>query len=419
MNQEDNTGGGGIFGLFKWTKDALFGTDVSPSMKYKDQAERRDRSRYAQDDTNYGMNFGNGFNRRSANRSRSNSWSGLDTTYHRKYELLPEYDENGVGSIDNNKYYGKDRVRSLRSPAPVVPREPLRNEPTDTFGHKLHTKRRPLNEFSNSQIPFIPPREDDPLISKLFQKGEASEVRKSPYKLSVNDIPGKFPSPWKKRDELDNYRARDEDVCQRNIEYKKAYFGLFAQMDLNNRDLNDLCEDVREQREQFHKNEQTYKQAYEEMRAELVNELKKSKTLFENYYSLGQKYKSLKKVLDQTISHEAELATSREQLYREEDLKIFEIQTLKQRLSDLELKYSNLQIEKDMQRDNYESEIHDLLLQLSLRENERKDTSAGSNIFSTVRYDRTPFHDSNNSYDSNSHSWDTDYLKNIDGFIER
>ncbi|CAI4525046.1 CRB_1a_G0023170.mRNA.1.CDS.1 [Saccharomyces cerevisiae] len=200
---------------------------------------------------------------------------------------------------------------------------------------------------------------------------------------------------------------------------KKAYFDLFAQMDLNSRDLEDLCEDVREQREQFHRNEQTYKQAYEEMRAELVNELKKSKTLFENYYSLGQKYKSLKKVLDQTISHEAELATSRERLYQEEDLKNFEIQTLKQRLSDLELKYTNLQIEKDMQRDNYESEIHDLLLQLSLRNNERKDTSAGSNIFSTGQYDRTPFHNGNNSYDSNSHSWDTDYLKNIDGFIER
>ncbi|MCQ5114778.1 hypothetical protein NE601_17340, partial [Erysipelatoclostridium ramosum] len=79
------------------------------------------------------------------------------------------------------------------------------------------------------------------------------------------------------------------------------YFDLFAQMDLNSRDLEDLCEDVREQREQFHRNEQTYKQAYEEMRAELVNELKKSKTLFENYYSLGQKYKSLIKDLFQTL----------------------------------------------------------------------------------------------------------------------
>lgn len=97
-------------------------------------------------------------------------------------------------------------------------------------------------------------------------------------------------------------------------------------MDLNNRDLDDLCEDVREQHEQFHRDEQTYKQAYKEMRAELVNELKKSKTLFENYYSLGQKYKSLKTVLDQTISHEAELATSRERLYQEEDLKNFEVQ---------------------------------------------------------------------------------------------
>lgn len=71
-----------------------------------------------------------------------------------------------------------------------------------------------------------------------------------------------------------------------------------------------------------------------------------------------------------------------------------------------------------MQRDNYESEIHDLLLQLSLRNNERKDTSAGSNIFSTVQYERTPFHnDNNNSYDSSS--WDTDYLKNLDGFKDR
>ena len=120
------------------------------------------------------------------------------------------------------------------------------------------------------------------MLSQLFQKSEVNELRSSPYKLSVKDIPGKFPSPLTKRDEIDNYGVRDEDVCQRNIEYKKAYFELFAQMDLNNRDLEDLCEDVREQREQFHKNEQTYKQAYEEMRAELVNELKKSKTLFEN-----------------------------------------------------------------------------------------------------------------------------------------
>ncbi|CAI4838548.1 CFF_collapsed_G0054710.mRNA.1.CDS.1 [Saccharomyces cerevisiae] len=419
MNQEDNTGGGGIFGLFKWTKDALFGTDISPSMKYKDQEERRDRSRYAQDDTNFSMKFGNDSNRRSTNLSRSNSWSGLDSTLHRKYELLPEYNENGFNSIVNGDHHSKERIRSLRSPAPIVPREPLRNEPTDTFGHRLHTKRRTINELSNSQIPFIPPQEDDPLLSKLFNKDGVNEVRRSPYKLSVKDIPGKFPSPLTKRDEIDNYYVRDEDACHKNREYKKAYFDLFAQMDLNSRDLEDLCEDVREQREQFLRNEQTYKQAYEEMRAELVNELKKSKTLFENYYSLGQKYKSLKKVLDQTISHEAELATSRERLYQEEDLKNFEIQTLKQRLSDLELKYTNLQIEKDMQRDNYESEIHDLLLQLSLRNNERKDTSAGSNIFSTGQYDRTPFHNGNNSYDSNSHSWDTDYLKNIDGFIER
>ncbi|CAI4052680.1 Bbp1p SKDI_16G0230 [Saccharomyces kudriavzevii IFO 1802] len=418
MNQEENTGGGGIFGLFKWTKDALFGTDISPSMKYKDQPERRDRSRYAQDDTNFGINLGNGSSKRSANISRSNSWSGLDSTFQRKYELLSEHNENGVDSVDNNYYY-KDRIRSLRSPAPVVPREPLHNEPTDTFGHKLHTKRRTANEFSGAQIPFMAPHEDDPLISKLFQKGEANDVEKSAYKLSVKDIPGKFPSPFKKRDEINDNRGHNEDACQKNIEYKRAYFELFAQMDLNNRDLDDLCEDVREQHEQFHRDEQTYKQAYQEMRAELVNELKKSKTLFENYYSLGKKYKSLKTTLDQAISHEAELATSRERLYQEEDLKNFEIQTLKQRISDLELKYTNLQIEKEMQQDNYESEIHDLLLQLSLRKNERKDTSAGSNIFSSVQYDRTPFHnDNNSSYDSNSHAWDTDYLKNIDGFID-
>ncbi|CAI4052487.1 hypothetical protein N7582_005460 [Saccharomyces uvarum] len=418
MNQEDNTGGGGIFGLFKWTKDALFGTNISPSMKYKGQPERRDRSRYAQDDTNFGINLGNSSSKRSANMSRSNSWSGLDSTFQRKYDLLPDYNETGVDSIDDNNHYNRDRVRYLRSPAPVVPREPLHNEPTDTFGHRLHTKRRPINEFSNSQIPFMPPQGNDPLISKLFQKDEVDEVRKSPYKLSVRDIPGKFPSPLKKLDEINDYHEQDEDLRQKNKECKKAYFELFAQMDLNNRDLDDLCEDVREQHEQFHRDEQTYKQAYKEMRAELVNELKKSKTLFENYYSLGQKYKSLKTVLDQTISHEAELATSRERLYQEEDLKNFEVQALRQNLSDLELKYTNLQIEKEMQRDNYESEIHDLLLQLSLRNNERKDTSAGSNIFSTVQYERTPFHnDNNNSYDSSS--WDTDYLKNLDGFKDR
>lgn len=142
---------GGYAGLYRWTMDALFGSRVSPSRKYKE---------FAQDDTNYKREGRRRVRSPESTIMRSNSWSGLDSGFYRRNDLLPpsiEEDMEVPRPIESsNSLLNSSRV--YRRPE---------EQPTDTFAAR---RRRLGDDGEDHSIVLQSPQQDDPLISKLFQK---------------------------------------------------------------------------------------------------------------------------------------------------------------------------------------------------------------------------------------------------------
>lgn len=321
-DQIDDSTSGGCVGLYRWTMDALFGSRVSPSRKYNEHNE------FAQDDTNYKRRE----SLQEGNRGRSNSWSGLDSTFYKRHDLLP-LEESSEGSL-------MDPV-DLH---PMAPTSPIQN--TDTFKGKSGTRRR-----SESTLEFKSPSWNDPVVSKLFEKrrpmGARRQSRKDQGRIPP-DFPGKFPSPLKKQ-------ATD---------YTSEYLEILDQLDRNGRALHEVSKDLQRRQENHRHQEKSYRDSYRQTRAELINELKQSRKLYDNYYKLYGKYQHLKEVSRDAFKAQAHVASLESQLVEMALKKEKQIHELNRRLFEAELKAQEADTRRQHEAINYEARIEELQRQL-------------------------------------------------------
>ncbi|AGO12993.1 AaceriAFL172Wp [[Ashbya] aceris (nom. inval.)] len=235
-------------GAVRWVMDALLGKRESPSQKY--------RREFAQDDTN---------NRLQAPRSaggRRRRAGSLDSEFRARYDLLPDETE-GAGA-------------SLLSPVDLRPARAAARE-GDTPGRGSWTGGsggtlggRDGDTFGRARgsedVAFRPPRADNPLVSALFTQPSSPDA----------GLPGAFPGR----------PARAHDPTH-------DYLGLLDQLARNNRDLHSLQRDL-EAREERDRSEASYRDRYLQLRQELIQELKQSKTMYDNYTALYERYKAVK-----------------------------------------------------------------------------------------------------------------------------
>lgn len=292
MDNGNSTSNGGIF---RWTMDALFGSGISPSKKYKQQVHSQDDTNYRRQQKQYGDDR---FEPQSM--GRSNSLDGLDLSFYRRYDLLPPEGEP-----------------SLLSPVQ------LQADPTNTFAHK------------NQQKPtYKSPMKDDPILNKLFNK--YSEDTQKINNLINDNIPGKFPSP-QKHTVPDQYSDTD-------------YHELFEELYKNNSLLQNLSDDIDKINEFNNKKENYYKSKYDEIRLELIHELRQSKKLSDNYFTLYSKYQELKRLHSDFMKLKQQLNIIESENYNNSINNDTEIDRLQKKLLTLELKCNEINIQKDEEK---------------------------------------------------------------------
>lgn len=377
----------GYAGLYKWTMDALFGSRVSPSRKYKE---------FAQDDTNYKSRKSiNSSSERS--RQRSNSWSGLDPAFYRRYDLLQD------SSDDNNDITSsRSPLRPLLDPVDLRPRELLQREaPTDTFGGRRknhHTSHK--NDLDDFSIVLQSPRRDDPVISKLFERRNekarpSSENNYSSHFINTQ-IPGKFPSPIKNRGKPDHK------------EYTSEYLQILDQLDRNGQMLDEVGKDIQERQEQHQILENTYREKYLQTRAELINELKHSKRLYDNYYKLYGKYQQLKTISKDALQLQSRVTSLETQLVDTAIEKEKQIHDLTRSVFQVELRLQETQSHKEREALKYQARIAELENQLLQR-----DVSERHNIgVSSLSYSPSHYKEQSSLSEYNA-AVDSQFLKNL------
>ncbi|GAV52955.1 hypothetical protein ZYGR_0AI02370 [Zygosaccharomyces rouxii] len=355
---DENTSGG-FHGLYRWTMDALFGSRVSPSRKYRE---------FAQDDTNYksrGDSFKGNY-KESNRRGRSNSWSGLDPNFYRRHELLP---------LEESQSSSKS---SLMDPVDLHPRAPVSPvlDTTDTFGARKGSLRR-----SESTIEFKSPSADDPVVSRLFEKRRSRYKESNVRQRVPPEIPGKFPSPAKGP----------------SSDYTSEYLEILNQLDRNGRALQEVNRGLWERREQHQRQEKSYRDSYHDTRAELINELKQSRRLYDNYYKLYGKYQQLKTINKEALSLQSKVNNLESELVDTAIKKEKQIHDLHRQLFQAELKAQETESRRQRDAVAYESRIADLQRQL---ENRYRPSSPVS------------YRDQSTLSDYNA-SVDTQFLKNL------
>ncbi|AMD21437.1 HER158Cp [Eremothecium sinecaudum] len=255
---EDSTG------ALKWIFDALLKRRESPSLKYNRE--------FSQDDTN---NRTRGLNpplweNQDLRRPRSHRSNSMDTEFRARFELLPDEEE-------------PDLVKPvLMEPVKLDSRSPMDDSITDTF--KMDARRK-------NELNFRPPRPDDPIISRLFGQNESHANRADGPSRSAG-LPGAFPhsssgAPDENGSPLLSYRTT-------TIDRTNDYIKLLGQLSLNNKELSNLHLSLQKHRQQAYE-EDTYRQKYLELRQELIQELRQSKMIYDNYTHLYERYKNLKK----------------------------------------------------------------------------------------------------------------------------
>lgn len=337
--EEDDTTNRGCAGIYKWAMDALFGMRMTPSKKF-----------LSQDDTNYKLR-GNRHKREQKRYARSTSWHAPDN-FHQEYDLLPSRSPSIVsespsgqqGLVDS--YVPADPpINKLRSPARLQSSKELplarSQSPTNTFAFKQGQKPR-SHKWNRLKVPDA----SDPLLSRLFQKSKTSDEQPS-----MMSIPGKFPSPMKK--------------SEKDAEYLSRYMELFTHLDQMNMSLEKLDNDLEAQQEQWQQEGEHYKRKYTEIRKQFINEMKRSKHLYDDYYKLSMKYRDLKKIAKDAVDLQdiiSKLKTEtlssglqNENLVRELSDQVIHWETL----------YRNLRDASDSEAINYERRIRNLERELA------------------------------------------------------
>lgn len=369
---QDSTDGG-YAGLYRWTVDALFGSRVSPSRKYKE---------FAQDDTNYrhaGRHTGPSF---VSPLPRSNSWSELDSTFYRRNDLLPPSLDGDIEEIP--------RRRSSRSfqPLPKFMEEPEspREQATDTFAGRRKKLRDPFDDEEFS-IRFQSPRRDDPVISKLFESSVGNN--KAPESTKRVPIPGKFPSPPKRT-------AREKD-------YTADYLQILDQLSRNERLLEEVNRDFGEKQAQVQAKERGYREKYLQTRNELIEELKHSKKLYDNYYKLYAKYQQLRELSQHAVQMRTKVSTLESQLVDDAIDKEKQIHDLTRKVLELELKLQDSNSMRERDAYKYNARILELEKQVSLQ----SDVGIG---VSSLSFSPSRYGDQSSDYNA---AVDSQFLKNL------
>ncbi|CCF58692.1 hypothetical protein KAFR_0F00950 [Kazachstania africana CBS 2517] len=244
---DSETENGTSSGLFKWTMDALFGTKISPSKKYK-------QNFYSQDDTNY-----NNMRRTRLQKSRSNSFDGFSPTFCNKYDLLHNDKTDSLPSYH-------DGLDNLMSPIHLATKNKGQHH-TDTFANK-NLKKDYIFQYKS-------PQKDDPLISRLFHD---PRIRKDV--TDHTQVPGKFPSPLKRQ------QQRQQDLVSNN-DYKL----LLTDLNENNKLLSDISNEIKQQNDIAI---DVLNKENEMLKLELVKRINYITEFNERYLNLRQKYNTLK-----------------------------------------------------------------------------------------------------------------------------
>ena len=384
LEVEESTGGG-IGGIFKWTKDALFGSHVSPTRKYKE---------FAQDDTNYKY-------RRTANRlhnarSRSNSWSGLDPAFNKRYDLLDDtFNEDDISANSlkgGNKLFEKsnlnfnidperkERLRFLLDPVDIHPanvssvNNPIfnANNHTDTFARR--NKQPNLCRLDKFDSLFQSPNQDDQFISRLFGKHAGHSPLRSERRSGNGELPGKFP--------MNNSNV---NVSTRT-DYTSEYFCLLDELDKNNKILETMQRDIKERKENKLIQEESYKEKYLQARSELINELKSSKRIYDSYYKLYNRYQELKKISKDALEWQNRIPSLDDRLVDRAISKDKQIKELSEKLLHMELIKKQTETQRDIERLKYESRIKDLESRLSLQKDIQREYNPSSIVNMDPKY---------------------------------
>lgn len=333
---QDSTDGG-YAGLYRWTMDALFGSRVSPSRKYRE---------FAQDDTNYKRSRRQVAASSESPLIRSNSWSELGSTFCRRNDLLPPSPDGSFDQVPRRRLSSRS-AESLLNPFADIRRP--REEATDTFAGRRKKYRDELDneEFS---IRFQSPRRDDPVVSKLFESSFSG--KRVPNSTAKVPIPGKFPSPLKQTKEKD---------------YTADYLQILDQLSRNEQILEDVNREFGERQAQFQAKEQGYREKYLQTRSELIDELKHSKKLYDNYYKLYAKYQQLRELSQHTVQLRQKVADLESQLVDDAIDKEKQIHDLTRKVFELELKLQDSNSMRERDALKYNARIAELEKQASLQ----------------------------------------------------
>ncbi|SCU83122.1 LAMI_0C02080g1_1 [Lachancea mirantina] len=375
---DDNTGG-----LFRWTMDALFGRRVSPSRKYRT---------FAQDDTNYNLQRDyrapepqwDGEPVRA--RSRANSLS-FDGDFLDRYELLPEEEIMD----EEERFLGASRTPRGRNNAKLTEEYDLdapagfedpdarlaaREGPTDTFSKRRSRSKKYVRSGADA-LRFRPPTMDDPLVSTLLD-GQRSRVGRNlvdddPSLRSTlpTSFPGKFPSPAKER-RMPQDHLQDPSAKFPAKDYTNKYMELLQQLDANSQLLKGVRRDFVEKRQAHENRDLMYRNKYLGVRQELINELRQSKRLYDNFYTLYNKYKALRKHVNYSTVPEQRVRDLEAQIVDLTIQKATEERKLNERIFKLELRQQELlsQHEKEnLRNESRIAELESLLMRTSPMKN--------------------------------------------------
>ncbi|CCE64412.1 hypothetical protein TPHA_0H02080 [Tetrapisispora phaffii CBS 4417] len=387
INPKDH---GGITGLFKWTKDALFGSSVSPTRKYKE---------FAQDDTNYKyQRFNNIYHENNDEctvehgRSRSSSWTGgSNQAFYDKYDLLRDplvnddkYRKNKVrfshqryqtgmdestheGNYVNVKNMQQDldyimdperrlKIEKLLAPVEIHPNSMSNagyNDNTDTFANKTNGFRKTSTLYDDVKVPT----QDPAFLSALFRKTVGNESERFDRSQAPNIsrsespqvLPGKFTSPLKNNGNKNLIKDHTSD-----------YLSLLDKLDKNSRDLELMYKDILGRKEENKKREESYKMKYMEIKNELNNEKLQSKKIFDNFYKLHSKYDELKKISNKAIELSYNSPKVDDKLVAQVMDKDREISNLNDKIVELEITNKKLREKNEIDKMKYISKLDEL-----------------------------------------------------------
>ncbi|AET37880.1 Bbp1p Ecym_2127 [Eremothecium cymbalariae DBVPG len=275
----------------RWVMDALLGKRESPSSKY--------RREFSQDDTNNNIKTSKppvwGDDGQLKTRKRSNS---MDTEFRSKYDLLPDLTEQELA-----------RPSLLLDPVDIHPRSPRVDAATDTFSIKRHG--------GNGEVKFRSPNVDDPVISRLFGN---KETNKTPGDtLRFNPLPGKYPTPsLRPTPNNNNINSSSSSLPPsrqnvRTIDRSNDYIKLLDQLSVNNKELSNIQQHLHNNKAREH-HDASYRQKYLDIRQELIQELKQSKLIYDNYSQLYEKYTHLKRSSHGSAFYESTISNLEAQL---------------------------------------------------------------------------------------------------------